>query len=98
MQIESNIIAGFMLAPSGLAGVVFAQKPFLSPGITTTISSLKSVHDVTDKFPQQKVWEVVCGGIMDWINGLAKNTTPGTASRPTGPSAGIASIVKITIS
>lgn len=96
-QIENNIIAGFQLAPTGNAGVVFPQKPFLNPKITTVQGNLKSTHDVGDTDPQQKVWEVVCGGIIDWINGIAKNTMPGGASRPSAPSSGTASITKITI-
>lgn len=96
-QIETNIIAGFQLAPTGNAGVSFPTKPFLNPGISTVQANLKSTHDVGDKDPQQKVWEVVCGGIMDWINGIAKNALPGAASRATGPSTGTASITKITI-
>ncbi len=96
-QIETNIIAGFQLAPSGNAGVVFAQKPFLNVGIKTIQENLKSIHDVADKNPQLKVWEVVCGGIMDWINSVALNSIAGPASRPTAPSVGTASITKITI-
>jgi hypothetical protein len=96
-QIETNIIAGFQLAPSGNAGVVFAQKPFLNVGIKTIQENLKSIHDVADKNPQLKVWEVVCGGIMDWINSVALNSIAGLASRPIAPSAGTASITKITI-
>lgn len=97
-QIEANIIAGFQLAPLGNAGISFVQKPFLNPGIATTQAMLKSTHDINDKDPQQKVWEVVCGGIMDWINTLAMNVTPGFAARATAPSSGTASITKITIS
>lgn len=96
-QIESNIIAGFQLAPMGNAGIVFAQKPFLNIGIATSQGDLKAIHDVSDKDPQLKVWEIVCGGIMDWINGIAMNSIPGSASRPTAPSTGVASITKITI-
>ena len=95
-QIETNIIAGFQLAPSGNAGVVFVQKPFLNIGIKTMQENLKSIHDVSDKDPQLKVWEVVCGGIMDWINSIALNSIAGPASRPTAPSAGTASITKMT--
>lgn len=97
-QIESNIIAGFQLAPKGNAGIVFAQKPFLSPGIVTSQANLKATHDVSDEDPQLKVWEVVCDGILNWINGIAANRTPGQASRPTGPSTGTAAITQITIS
>lgn len=96
-QIEANIIAGFQLAPLGTAGVAFVQKPFLNPGVPTTQSMLKAIHDISDENPQQKVWEVVCGGIMDWINGIAMNTTPGPAARTSGPSTGTATITKITI-
>lgn len=96
-QIESNIIAGFQLAPMGSAGVVFAQKPFLNIGIATRQDNLKAVHNVLDEDPQLKVWEIVCGGIMDWINSIALNSVPAPASRPTAPSTGMASITKITI-
>lgn len=96
-QIETNIIAGFSLSPMGNGGVVFPQNPFSNPGITTSQSLLKAKHDIADKSPQQGVWEVVCQGIMDWINGLAINSTPGAATRPSGPSAGTATITKITI-
>lgn len=96
-QIEANIIAGFSLAPAGNAGVVFTQKPFLSTGITTVQSMLKANHDVSDKDPQQKIWEIVCGGIMDWINGVAMNTTPGQATHTPPGSAGPAAITKISI-
>ena len=97
-QIESNIIAGFSLAPAGNAGVAFPQKPFLSPGIITVQSMLKSNHDVSDDNPQQKIWEIICGGIMDWINNLAMNATPGPATHTPPGSSGTAAITKITIS
>lgn len=96
-QIEANIIAGFQLAPMGNAGIVFVQKPFINTGILTVQANLKATHDVGDEDPQQKVWEVVCGGIMDWINGLAMNPAPGSASRPSAPSTGMGTITKITI-
>ena len=96
-QIEANIIAGFQLAPAGTAGIVFVKKPFLNPQIVIRQSNLKATHDVQDEDPQQKVWEVICGGIMDWINTVAMDTLPGAASRPTAPSTGTASITKITI-
>lgn len=96
-RIESNIIAGFQLAPQGNAGIVFPQKPFLNIGVPTRQGDLKSTHDISDEDPQLKVWEVVCDGIMDWINNTALNSTPGSASRPAAPSTGTASIIKITI-
>lgn len=100
-QIESNIIAGFMLSQSGLKGLGFVQSPFLTPGIAISQSNLKSTHDVSDTNPQLKVWTVVCQGIMDWINGPAMNPTPGPASfpalSPTPVSSGVATITKIII-
>lgn len=97
MQIQANIVAGFMLAPMGQSGVSFVQKPFLAPGIATTQANLKSAHDVGDKNPQQKIWEIVCDGIMQWINTSSMNPAPGAAARATGPSTGTAMITKITI-
>ena len=96
-QVESNIIAGFLLAASGSAGVVFVQKPFAITGIKTVQSDLKSAHSVGDESPQQKIWEIVCGGIMDWINKSAMNVAEGGATHPTAGSSGTANIVKITL-
>lgn len=97
LQLQNNIIAGFQLAPTGNAGVVFPMKPFLTPGVITTQVNLKSAHDVSDENPQQKIWEIVCDGIIQWINTSAMNPAPGAGSRPTGPSTGTANIVKITL-
>lgn len=97
LQLQTNIIAGFQLAPTGNAGVMFPTKPFLAPGVTITQANLKSAHDVSDKDPQQKIWEIICDGIMQWINSTAMNAVPGAGARPTGPSTGVANIVKITL-
>ena len=97
-QIETNIISGFQLAPSGNGGIMFAQKPFLNAGISVTQAQLAAAHDINDEDPQHKIWEIICGGIIDWINGIAINVTPSSASRPSGPSVGTASIAKIVIS
>lgn len=95
--IEANIIAGFQLAPKGENGVVFSTAPFINPGIATTQSQLKSAHDVSDEDPQQKIWEIVCGGIMDWVNSSAMNNTPGDGSNSAVASKGPAAITKIQI-
>lgn len=95
LQLQNNIIAGFKLAPTGNAGVMFPMKPFLAPGVTTSQMSLKSAHDVGDTDPQQKIWEIVCDGIMQWINSTAMNPVPGAGTRPIGPSSGTANITKI---
>ena len=97
-QIETNIITGFQLDEKGNEGLVFPQKPFLSPGIVTSQANLQAAHDVSDEDPQQKVWEVVCGDIMDWINNMAINTTSGEATNSYTSSTGTAAIIKIYIS
>lgn len=97
LQIQTNIVAGFMLAPLGQAGIAFVQKPFFAPGVTTTQVNLKNAHDVGDKDPQQKIWEIICDGIMQWINTSAINPAPGAAERSTVSSTGTATITKITI-
>lgn len=97
IQLQNSIISGFQLAPSGSAGVVFPQKPFLSPGIVITQANLQSAHDADDDNPQQKIWEIVCDGIMQWINTSAMNPVPSTATHPVVGSTGVANIVKITL-
>ena len=94
--LQANIIAGFSLAPAGDEhGTVFVMKPFLTPGVGISRSDLTAAHDVRESNPQQQIWEIVCGAIMDWINGGALNPTPGAAART--ESAGTASIVNIAI-
>lgn len=95
--IESNIIAGFTLAAMGTGGLVFAVPPFAKAGITIKQSDLTAVHDVSDEDPQQKVWEMICGGLMDWINGGAMNPAQDDATHPDVSSSGTATITKITI-
>ena len=97
LQLENNIIAGFTLAPLGTAGVVFQMVPFLTAAVTTKREDLKSAHDVSDSDPQQKIWEIICDGIMQWVNNTAINPTPGAATHPPAGSAGQAFITKITL-
>ena len=97
-QIESNIIAGFQLSASGEGGLVFTQMPFQNTGIAISQADLKAIHNVGDENPQQKVWEAICGAIIDWINNLAINITPGTATHPIVSSTGTATITSITVS
>ena len=97
LELQKNIIAGFQLAPMGNMGLVFPTKPFLSPGVITNQAMLTSAHEVGDEGSQQKIWEIVCDGIIQWVNTTAMNPAPGAGSRPTGPSTGTANIVKITL-
>lgn len=96
-QIEANIISGFQLAPKGNAGLVFPTVPFMTPGITLTQAILTAAHDINDESPQKKIWELVCNGIMAWINGTAMNVTPGAANNSLTGSTGTATITKIII-
>ena len=95
--IEGNIIAGFTLAPKGEKGVSFPAAPFLIPGIATVRDSLYSIHNANENDPQHLVWEAICQGIIDWIEGVAANTNPGPASRASAPSTGTAIITGIKI-
>ena len=100
-QLQANIIAGFALAPIGDNGIVFETRPFLN--ITLDLSQqhlqplLTNAHDASDTNPQQKVWEIICQAIIEWIGGTAKNTVPGPATNPSASSAGQAKITSITI-
>lgn len=96
-EIQDNIIAGFVLAAKGDAGVVFATKAFAKTGVKTTLADLTAKHNVGDEEPQQKIWEIICDGIIQWINSTAMNTESGAGTRPTAPSAGTANITKITL-
>lgn len=95
MQLQMNIISGFMLSPAGSAGVVFAQKPFLTPGVMVNQAMIQSSFDINDKNPQQKIWEIICDGIINWINTTAMNPAPGAAAHPLAGSTGVANITKI---
>lgn len=97
-EIESKIISGFTLETQGQQGLQFPVQPFAVVGLPTIQEDLKAAHDISDDNPQQKVWEVVCAGIMDWLNNTALNPISGNATRPSGPSTGTAQITKISIS
>lgn len=101
-QIETNIIAGFTLAASGKAGIAFVapQIPFTNivGGILTTQGLLKSAYAKKPSNPQLSCWEIICDGIINWINTTAMNTTPGAAAHKEVSSAGTGTITKITIS
>ena len=72
--------------------------PFKKTGNTVSQEMLKAVHDVSDKSPQQKVWEVVCEGIMNWIRDVScADMTSGYATHSAPSSVGMAHIVSITI-
>lgn len=95
-QLEANIIAGFMLAPTGTAGLVFPMMPFQSKGMTIKRDvDLKPAHDPSDENPQQKLWEIICGDIMNWINTTALN--PAILSDATHPPVGSFGKAKITM-
>lgn len=96
-QIETNIMAGFQFAPSGKAGVVMAGLPFAKPGLIIAQANITTAVQSNAQNLQLKVWEVICGGVMDWINSSAASPMVFTASNRATLSVGTASIVKITI-
>lgn len=95
-QIETNIIAGFMLESKGQLGVLFSMQPFLNTGLIVSQSSLKAVCESNPKDPQKATWEIICDGILTWLNGNAMNQTVGAGTHAT--STGPANITKITVS
>ena len=97
-KLQDNIMNGFTLAPVGSAGVVFATMPFISKSMVMPQSLLKAVHDPSDTNPQQKIWEIICQAIIDWIGDDAMGRpVEGEATNPTAASAGRAVITDITI-
>lgn len=97
-EIEMCIIAGFQLKSPSAGGVTFVKFPFKSVGNTVNQGMLKAVHDVRDESPQQKVWEVVCEGIMNWITNLQHaDVTSSFAAHSAPLSVGVAQIIGITI-
>lgn len=97
VKLQSNIISGFTLAPIGAAGVVFQKNPFINKGIGITQTKLKLLHNVNDTDPANKIWGIISQAIISWINNTAIDTTSGTATRPSAPSAGTATILEISL-
>ena len=62
-----------------------------------TSAESRTESSPSDKDPQQKIWEIICDGIMQWINTSAMNPAPSAATHPTAGSAGMANITKITL-
>lgn len=96
-KIEQNIIAGFQLAPMGMAGIVFPTMPFLMPGVPTTREILKSIHEGNWDNPQLQVWTAICQDIMNWAMGAGMNVTPGGATHPAVAGTGVGTIVSIVV-
>lgn len=100
-SIQQSIATSFSGLTPGTAGVVADFKPFnpTSGSLQIVQSDLKSAHESNLKDPMQSVWEVVCGGIMDWINSSASINPAASgvaASRP-GTSTGTISVVGIVV-
>lgn len=99
-DLQSKIAAGFTVLPPGTNAVTTTFLPFnpSSGSLSITQSNLKSAHEGNWDDPMQKTWEVVCQGIMDWINSSAGCNPAATAVPATRPgSAGTASLVKIVV-
>lgn len=99
-DLQSKIAAGFDVLPPGTNAVTTIFKPFnpASGSLPIPQGGLKSAHEGSWKDPMQKTWEVVCQGIMDWINSSAGCNPSAVGVAATRPgSAGTASLVKIVI-
>ena len=97
-KLQDNIMNGFILAPIGTAGIVFEAVPFISKSMDMPQSRLKAAHNPSDTDPQQKIWEIICQAIIDWIGGGAMGSpVESAATNPSAASAGRARITDITI-
>lgn len=85
-DLESKIVAGFVITPPGINAVTTTPfKPFMTGGLTISQQALKSAHEGNMKDPMEKTWTKVCQNILDWINQQkAKNVSAAglPASRP----------------
>lgn len=99
-DLQSKIAAGFTVLPPGTNAVTTTFLPFnpASGSLTIAQSNLKSAHEGNWDNPMQKTWEVVCKGIMDWINSSAGCNPAAAAVPATRPgSAGTATLTKIVV-
>lgn len=100
-SIQQSIASAFSGLSPGTSGVVATFKPF-TPTVDSLIipqSDLKSAHEGNLKDPMQSVWEVICGGIIDWINSESciNPAAKGVAATRSETSTGTLSVTKITI-
>lgn len=99
-DLQSKIAAGFSTQPPGTAQTTTIFKPFNPAGGSLNISQdgLKSTHEGSWKDPMQKTWEIVCQGLMNWINSSAGCNPAAKGVVATRPlSTGTANLVKIVI-
>lgn len=96
-HIESNILAGFKLGPIGKIGVLFSAIPFTIPGMKITQADIFALCSNPGMDIQLRVWEAICDDILNWLNNIAMNTTPGPATRAAWPSSGTSAITKIVV-
>lgn len=100
MDLQQKIADGFTVLSPGEALVTTVFQPF-NPAVGALQipqDGLLSAYGDSRDDPMLKVWEVVCQGIMDWINssdGCNPAAVEVAATRPA--SAGTASLVNIVI-
>lgn len=94
--LKINIETGFSIA-TGEKGLVFATLPFnpLVPISVMRDSHLKSIAESNSNDVQQKVWEFICDGILNWLNGTPNPSAVGAATHAS--SAGVAQVISITV-
>lgn len=99
-ELQTNIASGFSVVVPGENGVNVSFKPFnLNMGALKIVrNNLRIAHEGNRKDPMQKTWEVICQGIMNWINssdGLNLSAKQLPANREN--SSGTSDLVKIVI-
>ena len=94
-SIEANIMSGFQIGPGNVGIVpVTPTQIFSIPGLSGYVNQgmLKSAHEGNLKNPQQAVWEIICDGIIKWLEITATLKT--YPAKRAGISIGTATILK----
>lgn len=100
-RLQVAIASSFSVATPGGNGVITMFKPFSPTANALQIvqKDLHNAHQNNISRPAQAVWEVICEGILSWLNSSAGRNPMATglsATRP-GVSEGVASLVSITV-
>ena len=93
--LKVNIETGFSIV-TGNAGLLFTTLPF-NPIVPISVvrNSLTPIAETNDNNVQQQVWEFICDGILNWLNGAPNPAATGAATHAS--SAGIAKVVSVVV-
>lgn len=69
-SIETQIMSGFYVGPN-LVTPISPTLAFTIPGLIISQGDLKAAHEGNMNSPQQPVWEVICDGIIKWLENIA---------------------------